>query len=383
MELKNLTSRFDSYLIFKHKNKNVMDIIHNLFFELVDENKNIKLRHNYYYFNSLKLPHFTNLYHIWYENNKKSYPAVFIEKWFNKDSLAFWFLFGGKFHTLYDSIIFDYDHLDKKSLEHLSTIIFKKCNIKCSIKTQHKTSKIKYYLCINKESYNDFLDIINQYNFNFIINKPEVIYKPGSIQYSILIGLLLGDGSLTSRMTEFTGKARYEHTCKHKEMLINLAEQSLPLYFTKGEPTPWPRNNPTQWWRGSKFLPELHKLYILWYKQPSDCFSEKTKKTKIIPFDILNKYFDIVSLSWWFMGDGFYDNNDRTFYFCTDNFTHEECLFLAGLLFRKFNIKANVVIRRRNIMWRIRLSRHSVSLFRKLVSPYILPIFKYKLGNTT
>lgn len=33
------------------------------------------------------------------------------------------------------------------------------------------------------------------------------------------------------------------------------------------------------------------------------------------------------------------------------------------------------------LMWRIRVSKHSVLLFRQLVKPYLLPVFDYKLGN--
>ncbi len=71
----------------------------------------------------------------------------------------------------------------------------------------------------------------------------------------------------------------------------------------------------------------------------------------------------------------------RTFYFCTDNFTYEECQFLVDLLKNKFKIKASVVIRSRDTMWRIRVSRKSVPLIRELVRPYILQVFYYKLGE--
>lgn len=84
MQLKTSNTRLDSYLIFKHKDKNVIDIIYKQFKEFILENKQIKLRDNYYYFNSVRLPNFTELYNIWYTKKDKIYPALFIEKHLGK-----------------------------------------------------------------------------------------------------------------------------------------------------------------------------------------------------------------------------------------------------------------------------------------------------------
>jgi hypothetical protein len=190
----------------------------------------------------------------------------------------------------------------------------------------------------------------------------------------MLIGLLLGDGNIRLG-TGNNGAARYSHTSKHLEVIIALSEVWLPLYFTtNGKNTPWPRKNPTQWWRSSKTLPELYDIYCLWYKKHNDT------TIKVIPYETLEKYFTSVSLAFWFMDDGYYLNSAKTFYFCTDSFSYDECQFLVKLLFKKFNIKAGVVTRRKDTMWRIRVSRQSVPLFRQLVSAHLLPIFKYKLG---
>lgn len=80
-------------------------------------------------------------------------------------------------------------------------------------------------------------------------------------------------------------------------------------------------------------------------------------------------------------------NNANTFYFCTDTFTLVQCEFLAELMYKKLKIKATVnkrtttVNSKTTIMWRIRISTYSVPLFRQLVTPDLLPIFYYKLGN--
>nr|QJS52058.1 putative LAGLIDADG homing endonuclease [Stigeoclonium helveticum] len=280
--------------------------------------------------------------------------------------------------------MFNMDFYKKAELLHLSTLIENKCNIKTVIR-EHitRTKTQKYHLYISDESLKDFIDLINTYyDSNLIIKKPSVIYAPGSKEFSILIGLLLGDGSL-SLSTGFTGTARYEHTCKHYDFLAALSDQWLPLYFEKSSATPWPKENPTQWWRGSQMLPELFDLYTLWYKP--ECVNGK--KVKIIPLNLLETNFNEISLAHWFMDDGYFYNRDKTFYFCTDNFTFVECEFLAKLLHKKCNIKATVNKRTTTVnsitttMWRIRVSRSSVCLFRQLVKPYLLPVFYYKLGS--
>jgi LAGLIDADG DNA endonuclease family len=142
----------------------------------------------------------------------------------------------------------------------------------------------------------------------------SVIYAQGSKESSILIGLMLGDGSI-SLSKGSTGTARYEHTCKHHEMLIALSELWLTLYFNKNSvATPWPKNNSTQWWRGSQMLPELFDLYMLWYKPEH----VNGKKVKIIPLNLLETDSNEISLAHWFMYDGYFYN--KTFHFCTDNF---------------------------------------------------------------
>lgn len=48
-------------------------------------------------------------------------------------------------------------------------------------------------------------------------------------------------------------------------------------------PTPWPRDNPTQYWFSSKRLSYLSELHLLWYKEIDG------KYLKILPL-ILKSY---------------------------------------------------------------------------------------------
>jgi hypothetical protein len=384
------SSYIPSYITFRHTNKQILEIISKQMNFLLRENSQIGLRKNFYYLYSKPLPEITNLFNLCYEkdyvnitrrkdnwirNNSFILNDLFT-KFFNTQSLVFWFLLCGTYNHLYKTVMFNIDCYTEKELLQVSNLIENKCNIKTVIRPHITRTKTIYYLYVSDQSLNDFIDLINvYYDSSVIIKKPSVIYAPGSKEYSILIGLMLGDGSI-SLSTGISGTARYEHTCKHREFLIFLPNQWLPLYFDKSNPTPWPQNNPTQWWRGSKMLPELFDLYTLWYKPES----VNDKKVKIIPLNLVDNYFNGISLAYWFMDDGYFSNKEKTFYLCTDNFTYIECQFLVKILQKKCNIKASVNVRN-STMWRIRISRQSVPLFRELVKPYLLPIFDYKLGK--
>jgi len=410
-----LSSINENYITFKHKNQNVINIIVDNYSNILRYPHIINNNKNFYYIHSKPLPEIKNIYQkniidalqvvdnkirtsltespviknekrslafypilLLNVTNKSNTVSCFISQFFNNESLVFWFLFCGKLTNLNKSYMFNTYFDKKEDLVFLQNTIKKNCNIQTSIKHHTTVTRTYYYLHISKESKVDFEHLIKlYYSLDKIIVPTSVIYLPGSKEYSILIGLLMGDGNIRLG-TGINGLARYSHTSKHLEVIKALSEEWLPLYFTKnGKNTPWPRKNPTQWWRSSKMLTELYDIYFLWYKK------DGKKTIKVIPFDILEHYFTDISLAFWFMDDGYYDNKDKTFYFCTDNFTHTECLFLVDLLKKKFNIKASVTTRRKDKMWRIRLSRYSVPLFRELVTPYLIPVFYYKLGKNT
>lgn len=336
-----------SYITFRHNNKQIIEIVSKQISFLLRENHQIFYRKNFYYYHCKPLSEITGLFYLWYQkdnfsitrrkdgwvnkNNALLFDDLFV-KCFNSKCLVFWFLLCGTFYNQYNTVMFNIDFYTKTELLHLSTLIENKCNIKTIIKAHITKTKTIYYLYISDQSLNDFISLINiYYDSNLIIKKPGTIYTPGSKQYSILIGLMLGDGCISLGKGSTGTARRYEHTCKHREMLVALSDQWLPLFFNKSSvATPWPKNQPTQWWRGSKMLPELFDLYNLWYKP---CVNGK--KVKNIPLNVLENHFNHISLAHWFMDDGYFDNYSKTFRFCTDNFTLAECEFLVKLLHNK------------------------------------------------
>lgn len=80
------------------------------------------------------------------------------------------------------------------------------------------------------------------------------------------------------------------------------------------------------------------------------------------------------------MDDGYWENDGKTIFFCTECYTKTECLFLIKLL-AGLGIKATLKVRNKgNNTYRIRVSRYSLALLRELVLPHMHPVYLYKLG---
>lgn len=82
------------------------------------------------------------------------------------------------------------------------------------------------------------------------------------------------------------------------------------------------------------------------------------------------------------MEDGYFDAHGRTqtILLCTECFTKEECLLLINAL-SNLGIRATLKVRNRtNNTYRVRISKTSMPLLRKLVTPHMHPVFMYKLG---
>lgn len=81
-------------------------------------------------------------------------------------------------------------------------------------------------------------------------------------------------------------------------------------------------------------------------------------------------------------GDGYYSNGNVVL--CTDNFSEKEVLKLIEILNNKFLLEARIKKRtnKSNVVWRITISKSSLSNLKELVLPYIIIEMQYKLGIT-
>lgn len=101
--------------------------------------------------------------------------------------------------------------------------------------------------------------------------------------------------------------------------------------------------------------------------------------------DFLNKYFTGIALAFLIMGDGYWDNGQKTIVICTENFTPDEVTRLIDFMKKEFGLIATRQKRKisTGIRYRIRFSSagDNLTILRSLVSPHMHPCMMYKLGK--
>lgn len=99
--------------------------------------------------------------------------------------------------------------------------------------------------------------------------------------------------------------------------------------------TPWPKDNPNQYWFCTKSCIYLTNISKLWYNN-----DRENKRIKRLPYNI-NEVFTEETLAYWFMDDG-YSDIGPVYYLCTDNFSLKEVHKLINILSNKFNISSTL-----------------------------------------
>ena len=102
------------------------------------------------------------------------------------------------------------------------------------------------------------------------------------------------------------------------------------------------------------------------------------KFVKIVPSNI-EEYLTPVALAIWFMDDG--SKLQKGAKIATNCFTFKEVLFLCEVLQKKYNLIVTVQSGGIDKGHTLYIHPKSMSIFSKLVKPFMLPSLYYKLGN--
>ena len=179
-------------------------------------------------------------------------------------------------------------------------------------------------------------------------------------QKAIVIGSLLGDGSMRCKANALL---EINHSIKQKayvdwkyENLRNLVSSPPKARRGKGVRIAYRFT--------TRSLPELTRFYREFYKDGR----------KILPD---NLKLNPLSLAVWFMDDG--SKSYRAVYFNAQQFDIGSLIKLIKLLKSDFDINAR--LNKDKKYYRLRITVESVAKLRKIISPYILPYFKYKLPS--
>lgn len=107
-------------------------------------------------------------------------------------------------------------------------------------------------------------------------------------------------------------------------------------------------------------------VHDLWYEN----------NIKRVP-ERIGKYLTPLALAIWIMDDGSKVGNSLKL--CTNSFSYNEYLILIKALNDNFNIKATIQATGAKDQYLIFVWKQSMTNFRKIVSPYIIPSMKYKI----
>jgi hypothetical protein len=257
-------------------------------------------------------------------------------------------------------------------------------------------------------------------------------------QKEIIAGIMLSDGHLrnTNARLRSTGNFRLECTFKTEHLdFCKWIKLDLPLMSwdpmggnpapvdtfgvilasisTGTLPTPYPRENPTQYWFSTSSHAFFTELRSIWYVsqglrvKPKALLSPvsetlgpagpktfggnsviggteitKGRSIKVLPsLDYLNQFFTEVSLAHAIMGDGYWEHDSQTVLICTDNFSLEEVQSFILFLASRFGLKAGT--KKRGNCYRVRFSsaNGNLTLLRSLITPHLHSSMLYKLGT--
>lgn len=198
-------------------------------------------------------------------------------------------------------------------------------------------------------------------------------------QKESLIGILLADGILVKAKPKHNTRLRIDHTYPSQEAYV-ISIYTLFKSMVNMVPTILERKADIR-------TGKIYKSIYFWTLS-FPCFNPYydffyNGKTKIVPLNI-EELLTARGLAHWIMGDGFYMTSSGVIVLCTESFTKEEINILIAALNNKFGIKATLnkrVLSTGLNGWRIRISKKSMEKVTTIVDPYIIPEFRYKLGE--
>ncbi len=189
------------------------------------------------------------------------------------------------------------------------------------------------------------------------------------MQKDILVGLMLGDGSL-----EYNGyrgtRLQVKQSEEKKEYVFWLYGQFKHIVKTP----PKQRKDTHQWYFGTRFCADLEEIRQVFYKG----------RTKVVPDNIAEWFSSPLTIAVWFMDDGRLDfrvTSHYAYHISTDSFTESEVRRLQDLLLEKFRIIAKTYrsLCRGKYYPKLYIGSDGRDSFTRTVAPHILSCFEYKL----
>lgn len=202
-------------------------------------------------------------------------------------------------------------------------------------------------------------------------------YKNGlkltSVQTSVLIGCLLGDGTLRLGIKAVNANLKIEQGLAQKayvwwkynhfkEWVLTPPKQSH-RYKSNGE------RYRKSWWFRTVRHPEISFFHNMFY-----CEGKKQ-----VPITI-GQHLDPLSLAVWVMDDGSFNRNVLDL--STYAFNKDSIRILQQVLWKKFSLKTGY-FNDRNIGFRMYFPKNESKKISSIIAPFIIPSMEYKLPPLT
>ena len=202
-------------------------------------------------------------------------------------------------------------------------------------------------------------------------------------QKQIIIGMILGDGHIRKRGKENCyPQIMVEQSVNHKNYVLWIKEKFKNLLFNPNKDIKVnkkinKKNNKI--YNSLSFQTICHPVFCEFYN------SFYLNSKKIIDFELLNKYFNELSLAVWIMDDGGLTGRTKRNSIATNNFSLEEVIKLKEFLEKKYNLKSWIITRKTktSIGYEIHFDKNSSLKITELVQNLIVPSMRYKLLKET
>jgi len=208
------------------------------------------------------------------------------------------------------------------------------------------------------------LFIRDMFGIIVVINKGNTVGSLTSTQKEILVGSLLGDGTLRKQGTRTNALFEVNHSYQRKEY-VDWKYENFQMYVKTPPKSRKGNGNRIAYRFTTRSLPIFTEYYYKFYSAGKKFIAPNIKLSDLI-------------LSVWFMDDGAKSRN--SFYLNTQQFSVEDQMFLVNRLKRDLQIESS--LNKDKQYFRIRIKTESANKLRKIISAYLLPCFIYKLTMT-
>lgn len=203
---------------------------------------------------------------------------------------------------------------------------------------------------------------------SWIKNKQNLVLTKK--QFSLIIGSMLGDGTMRVGQGAVNANFKVEHGLEQKDLVFWKYKILEPWVFTPPKLSYRYHENGDKylksWWFRTVRHPILTRIHRSFYKNG----------IKIVPNDLID-YLDELAIACWVMDDGCYRKSNIDI--STYSFTLIEIEKLLGIFRDKFTIDGNYY-RDRNKGYRIYFNVNETEELIEIIEPFVIGSMRYKIG---